>query len=78
MKVADFTLVLGATPNIVPVFRVTKVPVWAAAILSVGDELFWDARTDTMRTMVIPRGYSHRIGLDIGASYLAFIDYIRI
>jgi hypothetical protein len=78
MKVADMKQVIGGTPRIVPVFRVTKVPNWAAGYIAVGDAVFWAAQYDSMRTVQIAQGRLQRMNLDLGASYLEFVDYWRI
>lgn len=78
MKVADLNRVIRATPRVVPVFRVTKVPSWAAGYTAVGEEVFWDGQSDSMRTMQIGQGRLQRMNLDLGASYLEFVDYQRI
>lgn len=78
MKVADLKLVIRATPRVVPVFRVTKVPSWAAGYIAVGDEVFWSSTYDSMRTLQVAQGRLQRMNLDLGASYLEFVDYQRI
>ncbi len=78
MKVADFDLVLRAKPRIVPVFRVTRVPNWAAGYTAVGEEVFYCDRIDSIRTLQIPPGRLQRMNLDLKASYLEFVDYQRI
>ena len=78
MKVADFKLVIRATPRIVPVFRVIKVPNWAAGYTAVGEEVFYCNRVDSIRTVKIGQGRLQRMNLDLKASYLEFVEYARI
>lgn len=78
MKVADMEDVVRATPNVVAVFRVKKVPTWATNFIDVGDKVYWCDHYESVRTMHTPRGYNDRVVLDLGASYLEFIDYQRI
>ena len=74
----DMIRVIRATPVVVPMFRVTKVPNWAAGYVAKGDEVFWCSNQQTMRTVQIASGRLQRMNLDLGASYLEFIDYVRI
>jgi len=78
MRVDDFTDVIRATPYIVPMFRVTRVPNWAAGYVAKGDEVFWCSNQQTMRTVQIAQGRLQRMNLGLGASCLKFIDYVRI
>ena len=78
MRKADLTNVIRATPNIVPIFRVTKVPNWAAGWIAVGEEVFWCSTYNSMRTMQIGQGRLQRMNLDLKASYLEFVEYARI
>jgi len=78
MRKADLTNVIRATPCVVPLFRVTKVPNWAAGYVGKGDEVFWCSTYQSMRTVQIAQGRLQRMNIDLKASYLEFIDYVRI
>ena len=78
MRKSDMTGVIRATPRVVPIFRVTKVPNWACGYIAKGDEVFWAAEYDSMRTVQIGQGRLQRMNLDLKASYLEFVDYARI
>lgn len=69
---AEFQQVIRDVPHIVAIFRVTKVPNWASAILEVGDEVYWCAAKDSMRTLGKFGQPNGRMNLDIRASYLEF------
>jgi hypothetical protein len=78
MKCADLNQVIRATPRIVAMFRVTKVPSWAAGYIAKGDEVFWSSTYQSMRTVQVAQGRLQRMNLDLGASYLEFVDYVKI
>ena len=78
MKTTDFIQVLRGCPRVVPIFRVIKVPNWAAGYTAVGEELFWCAEYDSMRTVKTGQGRLQRMNLDIKPSYLKFVEYARI
>ena len=78
MKVSDLKLVIRATPRVVPIFRVIKVPNWACGYIAVGEEVFWAAEYDSMRTMQVGQGRLQRMNLDLKASYVEFVEYARI
>lgn len=48
---SEFCKVVNNVPYIVAVFSITKVPDWASEYLQIGDEVYWCAVKDSMRTL---------------------------
>lgn len=69
---AEFQKVIRDVPAIVAIFSITKVPSWASEILEVGDEVYWNAAKDSMRTIGKFGQPNGRMNLDIRASYVKF------
>lgn len=69
---AEFEKIVSNVPIIVAIFSITKVPAWADRILEVGDEVYWSASKDSMRTLGKYGQPNGRMSLNIGASYLKF------
>jgi hypothetical protein len=67
MKIADQIKIIRNIPVYRAVFRVKKVPVWAADFVAVGDEVVAD-ETNTMITAAGKR-------IDLGASFIEFVEY---
>lgn len=61
-------------PHIVAVFRVSKVPAWATDYINQGDEVYWSAEMDSMRTME-PLVSLGRMNIDLSASHVTFLRY---
>lgn len=69
---STFLKVINDVPHIVAIFSVATVPNWASEILEAGDEVYWCAAWDSMRTLG-KCGQPHgRKNLNIRASYLKF------
>lgn len=62
-------------PHIVAVFRVSKVPSWAENYVDLGDEVYWSAEMDSMRTLKLASGITGRMNLNLGASHVTFLRY---
>lgn len=69
---AEFDKVIRDVPKIVAIFSITKVPNWASEILDIGEEVYWYAATDSMRTIGKFGQPNGRMNLDIRASYVKF------
>lgn len=69
---AEFQKVISDVPHIVAIFTITKVPAWASQILKVGDEVYWNAAKDSMRTFGTLGQPHGRKNLDIRANYVKF------
>ena len=78
MKKADMDQIIRETPVTVAIFRVKKVPNWAAGYTAIGEEVFWCRNQGTMRTVKVGQGHSQRMNLDIRSSYLEFVEYANI
>lgn len=70
MKSKEFDQVVNDVPVIVPIFRVTKVPYWAAKYVQVGDEIQCDFRSGSFR--------ANGVNLRLGPSYIEFVEYRQI
>lgn len=69
---AEFQKIIKDTPHIVAIFTVTGVPSWASEILNVGDEVYWCAAKNSLRTFGKFGEHHGRMNLDIRTSYVKF------
>ena len=69
---AEFEKVIRDVPVIVAIFSITKVPGWACGILDVGDEVYWLAAKNSMRTIGKFGQPNGRMNLDIRAGNVKF------
>jgi hypothetical protein len=73
MNKGDFNKVVQEIPTFVPIFEVTKVPSWASAYVDKGDEVMYNHRIDTFKTLG-----SNPMNVGLRPTYVKFVEYRQI
>jgi len=73
MKLQDMNAIIRATPNMVPLFKVTKVVPWMTRMnIAVGDTFFYHANTGAW----VPTKSKCAFNTKLGATQVEFVEYV--